>query len=111
MGDGFAMFKGAVNVLDYVSIDYMALANYIQAFDKQIVKAENSPLNLAHKNFGINYEKVTGDGRIQIVENFEEPEKPAPAPATGDIDIVLYVTIGMIALAGGCLILKKKEQI
>ena len=32
LGDGFAMFDGAVNVLDYVMEDYMVLANYIQSF-------------------------------------------------------------------------------
>lgn len=32
LGDGFAMFKGAVNVLDYVSEDYMVLAGYVQSF-------------------------------------------------------------------------------
>lgn len=33
MGDGFAAFEGAVNVLDYVMEDYMVLANYIQSFE------------------------------------------------------------------------------
>ena len=32
LGDGFAMFNGAVNVLDYVMTDYMVLANYVQSF-------------------------------------------------------------------------------
>ena len=32
LGDGFAMFDGAVNVLDYVSEDYMVLANYVESF-------------------------------------------------------------------------------
>ena len=32
LGDGFNMFDGAVNVLDYVSEDYMVLANYVQSF-------------------------------------------------------------------------------
>lgn len=32
LGDGFAMFDGAVNVLDYVMEDYMVLANYVQSF-------------------------------------------------------------------------------
>ena len=49
LGDGFAMFDGAVNVLDYVMEDYMVLANYIKSFpvDEQsglpTVTAENSP--------------------------------------------------------------------
>ena len=33
MGDGFAAFEGAVNVLDYVMEDYMVLANYVQSFE------------------------------------------------------------------------------
>lgn len=33
LGDGFAMFDGAVNVLDYVMEDYMILASYIQSFE------------------------------------------------------------------------------
>jgi len=32
LGDGFAMFDGAVNVLDYVMEDYMVLANYVESF-------------------------------------------------------------------------------
>ena len=32
LGDGFAMFNGAVNVLDYVMEDYMVLANYVKSF-------------------------------------------------------------------------------
>ena len=49
LGDGFAMFDGAVNVLDYVMEDYMVLANYMKSFpvDEQTglptVTAENSP--------------------------------------------------------------------
>jgi len=33
LGDGFNMFAGAVNVLDYVSEDYMVLADYIRSFE------------------------------------------------------------------------------
>ncbi|MBQ9141177.1 MAG: hypothetical protein IJX63_05215 [Lachnospiraceae bacterium] len=33
LGNGFAMFDGAVNVLDYVREDYMVLASYVQVFD------------------------------------------------------------------------------
>ena len=32
LGDGFAMFDGAVNVLDYVKTDYMVLADYVKSF-------------------------------------------------------------------------------
>ena len=44
LGDGFAMFDGAVNVLDYVAEDYMVLANYVQDFEGGVVEATNSPL-------------------------------------------------------------------
>ena len=64
LGDGFAMFDGATNVLDYVMTDYMVLANYVNSFPvvdgKHEVKADNSVL-------GANYAEVTGEGRITIV--------------------------------------------
>lgn len=59
LGDGFAMFDGAVNVLDYVMEDYMVLANYVESFPVDdstglpTISAENSP-----------YEDVNGEGRI-----------------------------------------------
>ena len=37
LGDGFAMFDGAVNVLDYVMEDYMVLANYVKSFEGGII--------------------------------------------------------------------------
>ena len=67
LGDGFAMFDGAVNVLDYVMEDYMVLANYIKSFpvDEETglptVTAENSP-----------YGTVDYVGRIKI--GVSEPE-------------------------------------
>ena len=67
LGDGFAMFDGAVNVLDYVMEDYMVLANYIQSFpvDEQsglpTVTAENSP-----------YGSVYGEGRIKLLKGFTD---------------------------------------
>ncbi|MGM9669105.1 MAG: S-layer homology domain-containing protein, partial [Faecousia sp.] len=69
MGDGFNMFTGAVNVLDYVAQDYMVLANYVKSFPVgenglPYVGANNSVL-------GADYSKVTGEGRITLVN---EPE-------------------------------------
>lgn len=61
LGDGFAMFDGAVNVLDYVMEDYMVLANYIESFPideatgLHTITADNSP-----------YGEVTGEGRISV---------------------------------------------
>lgn len=60
-GDGFAMFAGAENIIDYVAQDYMVLANYIKSFPENKttglpeITAENSP-----------YADVNGEGRILI---------------------------------------------
>ena len=64
LGDGFAMFDGAVNVLDYVMEDYMVLANYVQAFEGGVIEATNSPLT---KYFPVDYSTVNGTGRIVLV--------------------------------------------
>lgn len=63
MGDGFNMFSGAVNVLDYVMEDYMVLANYIEGFDGDI-GATNSPLLAKYANMLLDYGSVNGSGRI-----------------------------------------------
>jgi hypothetical protein len=70
LGDGFAMFKGAVNVKDYVMEDYMVLANYVKSFPVDetsklpTITAENSE-----------YDDVNGAGRISLVTEptFENP--------------------------------------
>ncbi len=67
LGDGFNMFSGAVNVLDYVMEDYMVLANYIQAFEGGIVDATNSPLLGKYPAMLLDYATVYGSGRIQMV--------------------------------------------
>jgi len=69
LGDGFAMFDGAVNVKDYVMEDYMVLANYAKSFPEATIKADNSVL-------GANYGDINGEGRITIVT--EEPEVVLP---------------------------------
>ena len=66
LGDGFNMFSGAVNVLDYVMEDYMVLANYVQAFDSGLVAADNSPLAAKYAGFAVDYGTVNGTGRIVI---------------------------------------------
>jgi len=43
LGDGFAMFDGAVNVLDYVMEDYMVLANYVKSFEGGKVTGYEQP--------------------------------------------------------------------
>ena len=72
LGDGFAMFDGAINVLDYVMEDYMVLANYIKSFPVDettglpTVTAENSP-----------YGSVYGEGRVKLVEKKGFDDVPA----------------------------------
>ncbi len=66
LGDGFAMFDGAVNVLDYVMEDYMVLANYVQAFENAVVQGTNSPLNVKYPTYGADYSTVNGSGRITV---------------------------------------------
>lgn len=56
LGDGFAMFDGAVNVLDYVMEDYLVLANYVQSFPEGVITADNSP-----------YGEVTNEDRIDFI--------------------------------------------
>lgn len=66
LGDGFNMFEGAVNVLDYVMEDYMVLANYIQGFEEAVVDAANSPLLEKYSGMLLDYSDVNGSGRIVI---------------------------------------------
>lgn len=66
LGGGFAMFDGAVNVLDYVMEDYMVLANYVKAFEDCTVKADNSPLLAKYPSFLLDYSEVLGSGRIEV---------------------------------------------
>ena len=66
LGDGFAMFDGAVNVLDYVMEDYMVLANYVQGFENGAIGADNSPLLKKYSGLIINYSDTPGSGRIMV---------------------------------------------
>ena len=64
LGDGFAMFDGAVNVLDYVMEDYLVLANYIEKGLDGVIGEEYADLN--------------GQGRITILVptyEFEDVEE------------------------------------
>ena len=78
LGDGFAMFDGAVNVLDYVSEDYMVLANYVESFP--VDEATGLPTIPADSQ----YAEVTGNGRITIVH---EPVAEEPVETTGYTDV------------------------
>ncbi len=55
-GDGFSMFEGSVNVLDYVMEDYMVLANYVGSFEK----------NDAGLPVVTGYDDLLGAGRISV---------------------------------------------
>ncbi len=57
LGDGFSMFDGATNILDYVMEDYMVLANYVQSFED--TDGDGLP-NVT------GYEALEGQGRITI---------------------------------------------
>ena len=78
LGDGFAMFDGAVNVLDYVSEDYMVLANYVESFP--VDEATGLPTIPADSQ----YAEVTGNGRITIVN---EPVAEEPVETTCYTDV------------------------
>lgn len=72
LGDGFAMFNGATNVLDYVMTDYMVLANYVQSFEGGKVTGYAEP-----------------QGRITIIKS----EQPTSAKITiGGLDNNLWTT-------------------
>ncbi|MBQ7915346.1 MAG: 5'-nucleotidase C-terminal domain-containing protein, partial [Firmicutes bacterium] len=72
LGDGFAMFGGAVNVLDYVMEDYMVLSNYVSAFEDGCVEATNSPLASKYAGFTVDYGTVNGSGRIVVEVSAED---------------------------------------
>ncbi len=57
LGDGFSMFDGAVNIIDYVMEDYMVLANYVESFED--TDGDGLP-NVT------GYEELHGQGRITI---------------------------------------------
>ncbi len=68
LGDGFAMFDGAVNVVDYVMEDYMVLANYVKAFEGGVIEAANSPLLAKYPGMLLDYGTTDGSGRIVMAE-------------------------------------------
>ena len=66
LGDGFAMFDGAINVLDYVAEDYMVVSNYISDFEGGVVEATHSPLLAQYPGMLLDYSNVNGSGRIVV---------------------------------------------
>ena len=102
LGDGFAMFKGAVNELDYVMQDYLVLANYLHAFPDSVVTG---------------YENIEGgEGRITFVfknAGGEDKPEPTPGPKTADeTDLTFYMITGVVALVGlgTCVMVRKKKE-
>lgn len=83
LGGGFAMFDGAVNVLDYVAEDYMVLANYIQSFP--VDPKTGLPTITADSG----YADVNGSGRITILDGSREPSGQPFEPA----DTITYVVL------------------
>ena len=69
LGDGFAMFDGAVNILDFAAEDYMVLANYIQSFP--VDKNTGLPTITA----GSGYSDINGSGRITILDGEESSSR------------------------------------
>ena len=101
LGDGFAMFDGAVNVLDYVMEDYMVLANYVQAFENGQVGASNSPLLDKYENMLLDYSTVNGSGRIVMAARTPvEPPVGPDVPDTGDETMLLYVSVLCLSVLG-----------
>ncbi len=103
LGDGFAMFDGAVNVLDYVMEDYMVLANYVKGFEGGVVDATNSPLNAKYKNLDVDYSKTVVEGRSTAIDK-------EPAPETGDAGVAVYMAMALIALGGAAVLVAKKKE-
>ncbi|MBR4027903.1 MAG: 5'-nucleotidase C-terminal domain-containing protein [Lachnospiraceae bacterium] len=87
LGDGFAMFDGAVNVLDYVMEDYMVLANYIEGFENGVVEAYNSPLADKYFSWIVDYSDVNGSGRIKVTEGFEEDDMSEEQLWVGGVEV------------------------
>jgi len=131
LGDGFAMFDGAVNVLDYVMEDYMVLSNYVLAFENGVVDASNSPLLAKYDGLLVDYSTVNGSGRIEIVTEraaaeapaeevaeapVEEPaveETEAPVEETveeGGVSPIVYIIVAIVIIAVIVVVLKVRKK-
>lgn len=70
-GDGMAMFSDSKLQLDYITEDYLCLAEYLKAFggtDEEgypHINTENSPLN-TYENYMMDYDNPLGSGRVKI---------------------------------------------
>lgn len=82
LGDGFAMFDGAVNVLDYVKTDYMVLADYVKSFPEGKVTGYAQPAGR------ITIKTVADTKPEPQPEPVDKPE-PLPAPTESTTYIVI----------------------
>ena len=131
LGDGFNMFSGAVNVLDYVMEDYMVLANYVQAFEGGVVDASNSPLAAKYPGLLVDYSTVHGSGRIVMekAQRVEETEPATEAPVTeaaateapteltpaapaasNNTAVIVVVVLVLLAAVVGVVIYRRKKK-
>ena len=97
LGGGFAMLNGAVNVLDYVSEDYMVLANYIKGFENCTVDASNSPLLEKYPGLLVDYSNVNGSGRIKLVTAQGDSSQNDNNPPTGESSAIFLILILIIS--------------
>ena len=123
LGDGFNMFDGAVNVIDYVMEDYMVLATYIQAFDEGVVEATNSPLLAKYSGMLLDYGTTAGSERIvyqaaarEVVEPTEPAvtEAPTVAENTDDaaeskFDPTVLIVIAVVAVVAVVVVIVVKK--
>ena len=128
LGDGFAMFDGAVNVLDYVMEDYMVLSNYVKAFEGGVIEATNSPLAAKYANFTVDYSTVNGSGRIELTEGgaavestetevipgTEEPTTEVvvtdPVEKSNPMPMIIVALLAVIAAVVSALVIKNKKN-
>ncbi len=94
LGDGYAMFEGSVNILDYVMEDYMVIANYVKAFENGSIEATNSPISQKYHAFTVDYGSINGSGRIEFapISNGGEIKDPTTDDPTEDTDTVTDTT-------------------
>ena len=126
LGDGFNMFSGAVNVIDYVMEDYMVLATYVQAYENGAVEATNSPLLAKYSGMMLDYGTTAGSGRIvfeaadrtvvepTVPETTAEPTAPDTsdevlAQFNSDLTVYLIVVAVIAALAIVLIVVKMKS--
>lgn len=96
LGDGYNMFDGAVNVLDYVMEDYMVLANYVQGFENGVIKASNSPLLEKYNALIIDYGTVDGSGRIEMTDGRTNENPDTDGVGKVDLCIILFAMSGLL---------------